>query len=315
MCTWSGNGLAGELRKLSLQSDSCRSCGQAHGKLLGLLTRRNGTVQSRPVYELVIKSARVLRDGNSLGRWSSLATLARLRAKAAFGLHGDAEHVYGHVLGFANYAGLVELFEQVFLSDDYCFDSASSSPYIIDCGANVGMATAYFLSRYPQARILAIEAAPDSFAILEKNRIYNQWNGVECLNLALAAEDGVLPFYSGTQASTMASLIPKANAKVFEVKARRLSSLITRRVDFLKVDIEGAEVAVLEDLVHSRAIDFVQKGVFEYHHHRTKRANELGHFLSLLETAGFGYHISSPWCGKFDVPERPQPMMIGIYRT
>jgi hypothetical protein len=40
---------------------------------------------------------------------------------------------------------------------------------IIDCGANVGYSSAYFLSRFPYCQVIAVEADPDNFVILRRN--------------------------------------------------------------------------------------------------------------------------------------------------
>ena len=47
--------------------------------------------------------------------------------------------------------------------------TATSTPRILDCGANVGLASLFFRRLYPQARITAFEADPALFAILEAN--------------------------------------------------------------------------------------------------------------------------------------------------
>ena len=40
---------------------------------------------------------------------------------------------------------------------------------IVDCGANIGMTALYMAGRYPNARIIAVEADPQNFAILSHN--------------------------------------------------------------------------------------------------------------------------------------------------
>lgn len=61
-------------------------------------------------------------------------------------------------------------FAQIFLYHEYrCIDDVHDAGLIIDAGANVGYASAYFLSQYPAARVIAIEPDPDNFAMLQKN--------------------------------------------------------------------------------------------------------------------------------------------------
>ena len=54
----------------------------------------------------------------------------------------------------------VDVYGQVLLDYEYSFDLPFSPETIIDVGANIGMASIYFLHRYPKARIIAIEPEP-----------------------------------------------------------------------------------------------------------------------------------------------------------
>src|SRR5262245_51635214 len=63
----------------------------------------------------------------------------------------------------------VEVFHQVFIEREYkCLDDLSDVGLIIDCGANVGYSSAYFLSKHPTSRIIAVEPDPDNFAMLRR---------------------------------------------------------------------------------------------------------------------------------------------------
>jgi hypothetical protein len=92
----------------------------------------------------------------------------------------------------------------------------------------------------------------------------------------------------------------KAKTLVQQVK---LSRFIDREVDFLKLDVEGAEDAVLDDLVSSGAINNIDQVVVEYHHHIDKEKDAFSIFLAQLEESGFGYQIS----GHYDLSERASP--------
>jgi hypothetical protein len=71
-----------------------------------------------------------------------------------------------------------------------------------------------------------------------------------------------------------------------------LSTLLPDSVDLLKLDVEGAEGDVLDDLVQTGALDRVAEVVMEYHHHLDDQ-DRLGGVLSLLERAGFGYQVAT----------------------
>ncbi|EAA1527808.1 FkbM family methyltransferase [Salmonella bongori] len=46
---------------------------------------------------------------------------------------------------------------------------AGLTPVIVDCGANIGTSVLHFLEAYPRAHVVAIEPAPDNFALLSRN--------------------------------------------------------------------------------------------------------------------------------------------------
>lgn len=53
-----------------------------------------------------------------------------------------------------------------------CYEEAlraGRAPLIIDCGANIGLASVWYANRLPRARIIAIEPDADNFAVLQKN--------------------------------------------------------------------------------------------------------------------------------------------------
>src|SRR5262245_14044738 len=60
-------------------------------------------------------------------------------------------------------------YQQVFVKREYDFEVAREPRVIVDAGANIGLAAVYFASRFPRARILAIEPEDDNFTLLERN--------------------------------------------------------------------------------------------------------------------------------------------------
>jgi len=92
----------------------------------------------------------------------------------------------------------------------------------------------------------------------------------------------------------------------------QLSTFIERQVDLLKLDVEGSEEGVLEELVSSSKIRLIDQMMIEYHHHIDENLDTLGEFLKRLEDAGFGYLLNSKkW--SFDKRTRGHFQDIGIY--
>ena len=55
----------------------------------------------------------------------------------------------------------IRVFRQIYVSREYrCLDEVRDAGLIIDCGANVGYSSAYFLTRFPKSYLIAIEPDP-----------------------------------------------------------------------------------------------------------------------------------------------------------
>jgi methyltransferase FkbM-like protein len=64
----------------------------------------------------------------------------------------------------------LRVFAQVLANREYrCLDQSEISGLVIDCGANIGLSTLYFLRRFPNAHVIALEPDPDNFKMLARN--------------------------------------------------------------------------------------------------------------------------------------------------
>ena len=228
-------------------------------------------------------------------------------------LHHEKINEYN--IQFFHYSIFLSLFEDMFLNDEY-YVKLPKSPHIIDLGSEVGISTIYFKLMYPNASVDAFEPDPASYTLLKDNIYRNSIKFVETHNVALANNQGHLPFYvdSKVDGSLTMSLFPARQQKKIEVKVDKLSKYITQKVDLIKIDIEGAELSVIQDLVDSKKIKFIQNIIVEYHHHINKKQNNLADFIHLLESAGVGYQIKA----KLNTPFEKniyQDFLIYTYRT
>jgi FkbM family methyltransferase len=207
------------------------------------------------------------------------------------------------------------LYREVFVRQPYYFHSKSESPVILDCGANIGMASLYFKWLYPKARLQSFEPDPATFQLLQKNIERNNLD-VVAHNCALWDDETEVDFFvdPGNPGGLLMSTDPgRWYREPIRVPARKLSSFIDGAVDFLKLDVEGAEHRVLSDLVQSGALGVVRQMVVEYHHKIGQQKSCLADFLHQLERAGFEYQIHA---SLFPVSSRdiPQDVLIAAYR-
>jgi FkbM family methyltransferase len=134
----------------------------------------------------------------------------------------------------------VALYE-VLVTQEYALTVDLDSPaFIIDGGANVGMASLYFLNRYPAARVVAVEPDAANLELCRKN-LEPYGERVTLLQGAIwKSGGGSLSLETGEQAWSSRVLDDRAGS----IEAFTVPSLIARgggKVDLLKLDIEGSE--------------------------------------------------------------------------
>jgi FkbM family methyltransferase len=179
-------------------------------------------------------------------------------------------------------------FQEIFVDQFYKFKTVDSQPVILDCGANIGSSVAYFKKQYPNAKIIAFEADPKIAEILTLNLKNNNLSDVELVNKAVWINDEGIDFASeGSDGNSIFG-----DGKKTKVESIKLKTILenTHKIAMLKMDIEGAETAVLKDCEHS--LSHVENIFVEYHSF-PGQVQELGTILDILEKNGFKYFINS----------------------
>ncbi len=142
------------------------------------------------------------------------------------------------------------VYEQMFVQHEYaCLPDVGAVKTIVDCGANVGYASAYLLSRFPEAQIISIEPDSGNFAMLQKNtapygeRAHLVQAGVWSHSAELVIRREA---FGGSEWGFTVEECPPGQTP--DVKAVGLGELMTQyqldTIDILKVDIEGSEKVV-----------------------------------------------------------------------
>src|SRR5262245_12196125 len=157
----------------------------------------------------------------------------------------DYELRYSDLLSFC------PQWQDIFVKRVLDFRSPTDAPRILDCGANVGLASLFFKRLYPRARITAYEADPSLFAMLETNLSRNGAGDVERVHAALWTSTGTLTFQcEGSDSGMISALSGAIEGRATTVPSLRLRDVLeSEPIDLLKIDIEGAEDAVLTDCV------------------------------------------------------------------
>jgi FkbM family methyltransferase len=180
------------------------------------------------------------------------------------------------------------LYHDYFVKEKYKFDTTTPKPFIIDGGANIGVGCRYWKFLYPQSEVIAFEPDENNFSLLQKNM--TSCSGFKAEKKALWSSHGTLKFNAvGGEGGHVADTNSTADEHGFiEVPAFRLRDLLDRKVDLLKLDIEGGEMEVLRDCKDS--LRNVER-IFVEHHSFLGQPQQLGEFFGILENAGFRLNI------------------------
>lgn len=139
-------------------------------------------------------------------------------------------------------ADVESIIDNVFREEYGRFRKGFTPKVIVDAGAYIGDTSAYFLSRFPDARLVALEPNPDSFALAQRNLAVYQ-DRVSLLQKALWNLEGIV-LLGGEQTG---AAIAQQGISVETITVEGLLKMMAiERLDLLKMDIEGAEVTVLE---------------------------------------------------------------------
>jgi FkbM family methyltransferase len=163
----------------------------------------------------------------------------------------------------------VDTYQQVFLDAEYAFDMCQPPELIVDAGANIGLASIYFATQYPKARIVAIEPEDSNFELLVRNT--KPYPLIVPIQAALWRDDtplslidpglGKWGFQTRSKGAENGAPVVQRVAALTVDQVMRMQA--TDFIDILKMDIEGAEREVFQDA--SRWIDRVGVLIVELH--------------------------------------------------
>jgi len=177
----------------------------------------------------------------------------------------------------------------------------------VDVGANIGYST-LLLARCvgPAGRVLAFEPLAENFRMLQENIRLNDHRNVTAENLALMERTGRIELRTATPgAMTWAASATIDAAKAVEtqdVEAVTLDEYAIRngiaKIDFLKMDVEGAEADVLAGMgsILDRQkplllIEIHQSDLFGENHPALCKLREHNYQISDLGTRGWERHV------------------------
>lgn len=194
--------------------------------------------------------------------------------------HPGTTRLLGQSFHYTDAASLVSAARDIIADGGYCFHAERPDPVIFDLGANIGIASAWFLKTYPRARIIAFEPDLAAYSCLALN-VAHGGTLIRCHQAAAWTSDGTLRF-----ASDGADGGQVADGGGLSVPARDIRPLVAAEpvIDLLKVDVEGSEYALID---HLRAeLPRIRNLALECHD-VDRRPRDFAHLVSLLGESGF----------------------------
>lgn len=178
--------------------------------------------------------------------------------------------------------------DELFIKEFYKFRATVDCPKIIDCGSYIGTSILYFKVNYPNAVIIGFEPDATNYSILKSNLENWNFSDTTVMNAAIWINNESISFNSvGNMSSRIETDLTENNKKKI-VKCIRLNDLLNEEIDFLKIDIEGAEFAVLKDC--SDNLKNVKNLFVEYHGNYNEMF-KLNEILEILLRNNFKYYI------------------------
>ena len=187
-------------------------------------------------------------------------------------------------------------------------DHVHSGTRVLDIGAQSGFYS-LLLSRLvgPAGTVFAFEPLPANFRILEENLRLNSIQNVMIRREAVSDFSGNISFdFPREEVSLIAGpLLPSDNLGTFQVPAISLDEFVRQTggpIHFIKMDVEGAETAVLRGAVQTLKA-FHPSMVVELHydlpqdglHPAITLLQELGYQIEWLNEVAYRSHIFARW--------------------
>ncbi|HEV7333529.1 MAG TPA: FkbM family methyltransferase [Flavisolibacter sp.] len=182
---------------------------------------------------------------------------------------------------------LLHTYKEIFEKEIYRFAPERQAPLIVDCGANIGLSILYYKQLAPAATIIAFEPDENNFQLLSKNINANKLTNVTLRKEAIWNQTGKISFSAN---ETEASHIIKSETATNLVDSVRLKDFLetVEEIDFLKIDIEGAEWEVIRDCAQSM---HHVKNLFLEYHGKANETHKLVDLLQIVKAEGFQVYL------------------------
>jgi FkbM family methyltransferase len=179
---------------------------------------------------------------------------------------------------------------------------------VFDLGANVGAWTVLMSKANPQARVHSFEPNPEAFAFLKKNVQKNDCANVVLNCAAVSDAAGHLRFQIPENASIFCRVEPEAGGRDDDGRYTTVHSVLVpsvrlgdyceansiHQIDFMKIDVEGYELAALrglEPLLSEHRVKAIYIETCKANHDRM--GTRFFELLEFIRDCGYNFHTLS----------------------
>jgi len=173
---------------------------------------------------------------------------------------------YKHPIYLRNDSSDVHVFSQVIYDKEYELKYRVKPTVIVDCGANIGLATVFFKNKFPDAKIIAIEPESSNFKILQKNT--EKYDDVHCLQSGIWSKSTILKISDAKRGNWGFTVEETNETGPHTIPAISIDGIMEKfkldHIDILKMDIEGSEKEVFTQNA-DKWLPHVKVMVIEFH--------------------------------------------------
>jgi FkbM family methyltransferase len=203
-----------------------------------------------------------VRDPEILAKWIEYQWATQTRREPALRIGPAAFRGFPHFNAFLG----AWKYRPDDLEISFLKSSLRGAATILDVGANFGVLTVLMGELAPNARIYAFEPHPQTFKALVRNVDANELSGrASLIQSAVGASNGAVSFLE--TASPATNRIADKDDRTLQVRLTTIDTFCREHdlaaIDFLKIDVEGAELDVLKGAAAIFEKKLVRRGMIE----------------------------------------------------
>lgn len=179
--------------------------------------------------------------------------------------------------------------QRVYCSSWYLRRLLPEKPVVVDVGANLGQFNLFCRTYLQAERIISIEPLPSCFQLLIKNAEHPS----DCINILVTEQESESRFFVACDSQLSSTILDDTGDYCGEIMVRGmplkrlLETSDVNRINLLKIDTEGSEMAVLRsagELLSKTDVVLVEMSIFR------KSTGNIFAVGSFLEERGFRLH-------------------------